>query len=72
MESLKELPLPSVDIPVQLTPEGQKAEKNEQNRESEKDFDTSQGFVPIEEKKAGTTSDSDKEEISDPASGVES
>lgn len=50
MKSLKELPVPTVDITEALTPEGQKPEIIEQQKEVEKDFNTSQGFVPIEDK----------------------
>ena len=47
MQSLKELPVPSLDVPEQLTPEGQKAENLQQNAESEKEFNESQGLMPI-------------------------
>ncbi len=49
MKSLKELPVPSIDIPEQLTPEGQKAELTGENRQAEKDFNDSQGLMPIKE-----------------------
>ena len=49
MKSLKELPIPTVDINDALTPEAQKSENLEQQKEIEKDFNTSQGFVPIED-----------------------
>ncbi len=48
MQSLKELPVPSLDIPEQLTPEGQKAENVQEARQSAKEFNESQGLVPIE------------------------
>ena len=48
MSSLKELPTPTLDITDALTPEGQKAEAVEEKKEVEKDFNASQGFVPIE------------------------
>ncbi|GAB4269514.1 MAG: hypothetical protein Kow0029_05540 [Candidatus Rifleibacteriota bacterium] len=48
MQSLKELPLPSLDIPEQLTPEGQKEEAKKEMKESEKEFNESQGLVSIE------------------------
>lgn len=47
MKSLKELPVPSIDIPDQLTPEGQKDEALRDQRESEKEFNDSQGLMPI-------------------------
>jgi len=49
MKSLKELPVPSIDIPEQLTPEGQKNELSGENRQIEKDFNDSQGLMPITE-----------------------
>ena len=49
MNSLKELPIPTIDINETLTPEGQKAEVIEQQKDAEKVFNTSQGFVPIED-----------------------
>lgn len=51
MKSLKELPIPSIDIPEQLTPEGQKAEQSGEQRQAEKDFNDSQGLMPIAEDK---------------------
>lgn len=51
MKSIKELPVPSVDIPEQLTPEGQREEAVHEQREIEKDFNDSQGLMPIEEDK---------------------
>lgn len=55
MQSLDELPVPSVDIPYQLTPEGQKeeAEKDDQN---EKELHESQGLLPIDESKTNISS----------------
>lgn len=47
MQSLKELPVPSLDVPDQLTPEGQKAENQQEARQSEKEFNESQGLMPI-------------------------
>ncbi|HAE39072.1 MAG TPA: SMC-Scp complex subunit ScpB [Candidatus Riflebacteria bacterium] len=52
MKSLKELPVPSIDIPEQLTPEGQKAEQSGEQQQNEKDFNDSQGLMPINEDKA--------------------
>ena len=52
MKSLKELPVPSVDIPDQLTPEGQKEEAVRDQRASEKEFNDSQGLMPIEDNSA--------------------
>jgi segregation and condensation protein B len=49
MKSLKELPVPSVDIPDQLTPEGQIDEALREQKESEKDFNDIQGLVPIDD-----------------------
>ena len=49
MNSLKELPVPSIDINEALTPEGQTTESINQQKDAEKDFNTSQGFVPIED-----------------------
>lgn len=49
MKNLKELPVPSIDIPDQLTPEGQKAEQSGDLQQNEKDFNDSQGLVPITE-----------------------
>ncbi|PKL48787.1 MAG: SMC-Scp complex subunit ScpB [Candidatus Riflebacteria bacterium HGW-Riflebacteria-2] len=49
MKSLKELPVPSIDIPEQLTPEGQKAEASGEHKQVEKDFNDSQGLMPITE-----------------------
>jgi segregation and condensation protein B len=63
MQSLKELPLPSIDIPDQLTPEGQKAEKQQEAKESEKEFDESQGLLSIEEETA--KKDGEAETVSD-------
>lgn len=51
LKSIKELPVPSVDIPEQLTPEGQREEAVHEQREIEKDFNDSQGLMPIEEDK---------------------
>lgn len=52
MKSLKELPVPSIDIPDQLTPDGQKAEALRDQAEAEKVFNDSQGLMPIENNKA--------------------
>lgn len=49
MKSLKELPVPSVEIPMQLTPEGQKMEKQDELNETKKELDESQGLMPITE-----------------------
>ena len=49
MKNLKELPVPSLDIPEQLTPEGQKAELSGEHKQVEKDFNDSQGLMPITE-----------------------
>ncbi len=48
MKSLKELPVPAVDIPDELTPEGQKALEKGDNKQSELDFNESQGLVAVE------------------------
>lgn len=50
MQSLKELPVPSLEIPEQLTTEAQKAENRQRSRQIEKDFNKSQGFMPIIDK----------------------
>ncbi|MDD3147150.1 MAG: SMC-Scp complex subunit ScpB [Candidatus Riflebacteria bacterium] len=52
MKSLKELPVPSVDIPDQLTPEGQREDALRDQRASEKEFNDSQGLMPIEDNSA--------------------
>lgn len=49
MNSLKELPVPTLDINDTMTSEAQIQENIEQQKEIEKDFNTSQGFVPIED-----------------------
>lgn len=49
MKSLKELPVPSIDIPDQLTPEGQREDAVREQKENEKEFNDSQGLMPIEE-----------------------
>lgn len=49
MNSLKELPVPTIDISDALTPEGQKPEVLAEQKQIEKDFNNSQGFVPIED-----------------------
>lgn len=49
MKTLKELPIPSIDIPDQLTPEGQRDDAIREQRENEKEFNDSQGLMPIEE-----------------------
>ncbi|MBQ2594280.1 MAG: SMC-Scp complex subunit ScpB, partial [Candidatus Riflebacteria bacterium] len=50
MNSLKELPVPTIDINEALASEAQNQELIEQQKVAEKDFNTSQGFVPIEDK----------------------
>lgn len=52
MKSLKELPVPSVDIPEQLTPEGQREDAMRDQKASEKEFNDSQGLMPIEDNSA--------------------
>ena len=47
MNSLKELPVPTIDINETL--DAQKQDVIEEQKEAEKDFNASQGFVPIEE-----------------------
>lgn len=47
MNSLKDLPVPTIDINEALATENQKSEIEKQ-KEAEKDFNISQGFVPIE------------------------
>lgn len=49
MKSLKELPVPTIDASDILTQEAQKAEMAKERKEAEKDFNVSQGFVPIED-----------------------
>lgn len=49
MKTLKELPMPSVDIPDQLTPEGQREDALRDQRAAEKELNDSQGLVPIED-----------------------
>ena len=49
MNSLKELPVPTIDINEALAQEGQNPALLEQQKDAEKDFNTSQGFVPIED-----------------------
>ena len=63
MKSLKELPVPTIDVNDILTPEGQKPEVIEERKEAEKDFNASQGFVPIEENnnELGSVSQNDTE-----------
>lgn len=56
MKSLKELPVPSLDIPEQLTPEGQREEALRDQKASEKEFNDSQGLVPIEDNSADSDS----------------
>ena len=51
INNLKDLPTPTLDISDALTPEAQKPENIEQQKEIEKDFNISQGFVPIEDNK---------------------
>ena len=64
MKSLKELPIPTVDINEALTPDAQKAENIAQQKEIEKDFNTSQGFVPIEDNnEMGEVSAEEKAEV---------
>lgn len=48
MKSLKELPIPSIDIPAELTPEGQTKENLENSALDEKEFNESQGFMTID------------------------
>lgn len=47
MKSIKELPIPSLDISSSAVLEAQNSENKQIQNESEKDFNTSQGFVPI-------------------------
>ncbi len=49
MNSLKELPVPSIDVNDALVQEAQKQDSLNQQKEIEKDFNTSQGFLPIDE-----------------------
>ena len=60
MTSLKELPIPSVDVPFSLTPEGIKKEKSEENQQENKSFNQSQGLISL-----------DKEDITDNINHVE-
>jgi segregation and condensation protein B len=64
MKSLKELPLPSLEIPHQLTPEGQKEEKQKEQKQGEKEFDESQGLMPIVEEEASTEEEQNPSEPS--------
>ncbi len=61
MKSLKELPVPSLDIPEQLTPEGQREEALRDQKASEKEFNDSQGLMPIE----NNSTDSDSTQTSE-------
>ena len=65
MKSLKELPIPSLEVPHQLTPEGQKEEKAKEQNQGEKEFDESQGLMPIVEEDASTE---EGEQTSEPSS----
>ncbi len=49
INSLKELPVPSLDIPEELTPEGQAKENLEEKANIERDFNESQGFTTVSE-----------------------
>jgi segregation and condensation protein B len=48
MKSLKELPLPSMEIPMELTPEGQNKELRAAEAEVKNEFNESQGFVSVD------------------------
>lgn len=70
MQSLKELPLPSLDIPEQLTPEGQKEENRQEMKDSKKELDESQGLVPIlDEDPSNEDSEDDSANPSNTGSG---
>jgi segregation and condensation protein B len=45
MKSLKELPIPSMEIPIELTPEGQNEELKIAEAEVKNEFNESQGFM---------------------------
>ena len=49
INSLKELPVPTLDIPEELTPEGQSKENIEEKANIERDFNESQGFMSADE-----------------------
>ncbi len=65
MQSLKELPIPSLEVPESLTPEGQKGENQQETRQSEKDFNESQGLVPIIDEDKSKEAETHIEPISD-------
>lgn len=72
MKSLKELPVPSIDIPEQLTPEGQKAEEAREEKQVEKDFNDSQGLMPIaDDKPENSQQEADLDEAGLPPSDRE-
>lgn len=48
INSLKELPVPSLDIPEELTPEGQAKESQEDKAAMEQVFNESQGFTSVD------------------------
>lgn len=73
MKSLKELPVPTIDISDVLTPEGQKPEAIEKRKAAEKDFNASQGFMPIDNNnETGAVSETDSESLDEPISQVDS
>ena len=64
MNSLKELPVPTIDINEALVQESRKQDNIEQQKEIEKDFNNSQGFMPIEDNK-------EVGEVSEDENGIE-
>jgi segregation and condensation protein B len=63
MKSLKELPVPAVDIPDELTPEGQKALEKADDKQAELDFNESQGLVGLEAESATDDEVTESEEM---------
>lgn len=60
MKSLKELPVPSVDVPYSLTPDGVKKENSEEKENEKTIFNESQGLISL-----------DKDETSDSIDNLE-
>ncbi len=55
MKSLKELPIPSMEIPRELTPEGQNGEMKAEELEVTKEFNESQGFIAADMQRLDNT-----------------
>lgn len=68
MKSLKELPIPEIEIPEELTPEGQKAEKLREKKDSEKEFNKSQGLLALDE--AATEDSQESQELQETQENV--